>query len=88
MSLIVQSTKPGGPSFRVLRYNPDTKMGVLVGSLGKEFEHSLDRDYLIKNHYKIVAEGSPEAVPPPAPVHSETGPASAFAPYPFPDPEE
>lgn len=43
-----------GKQFEILKYDPDTKMGRLVGSMGVEFDESLDKERLKKYGYRIA----------------------------------
>lgn len=58
MKLFVQSTRPGKEDlrFEVLSYDPETRQGVLLGSMGTEFDTDLSKENLLKNGYKIVKE--------------------------------
>jgi hypothetical protein len=58
MNLILQSTREGKEDvrFEILRYDPGTKRGVLLGSMGVEFESDLSKEALLKAGYKVVKE--------------------------------
>ena len=60
---ILKSTKPGGPVFEILQYDPDTKMGVLKGT-GAEFKHSLDKEHVVKYGYRIERKENDDAEQP------------------------
>jgi len=57
---ILQSTKPGGPCFDILSYDPETKTGKLKGTLGAEFEHDMSKEHLTKYGYKVVPKPTGE----------------------------
>ena len=50
---ILKSTKENGPVFDILKYDQDSKIGVLKGRAGVEFKESLDKDRLKKYGYRI-----------------------------------
>ena len=50
--LYVENTKTNA-RFRVVSYNPETKVGVLIGALGAEFETNMDKERLQKNNYTV-----------------------------------
>ena len=50
---ILKSTRDNGPVFEILAYDPDTKVGRLLGSMGVEFKESLDKERLKKFGYRI-----------------------------------
>lgn len=51
---LVQSTKPNGPTFEIVRYDQETKEAVLRGSMGVEFKSNIAKDQLLKYGYKVV----------------------------------
>lgn len=58
MKLFVQSTRPGKEDvrFAILKFDAETKKGILIGEMGVEFESDLSKDNLIKYGYKVVKE--------------------------------
>lgn len=56
MKLYLQSTKPGQEAkrFEVLSYDPETKKGIVVGSVGTKFETDMAKETLVKYGYKVV----------------------------------
>lgn len=58
---VLRSTKDNGPVFEIVQYDPDTKIGKLMGSAGVEFKESLDKERLKKYGYRI--EPKPAEVP-------------------------
>lgn len=58
MKLYVQSTREGKEDlrFEIKQYDPETKRGVIIGSMGVEFDTDLSKENLLKNGYKIVKE--------------------------------
>lgn len=58
MKLFLQSTKPGHEDkrFTILKFDPETKRGVVVGEMGVEFDTDLSKEALIKWGYKVVRE--------------------------------
>ncbi|MHB0965319.1 MAG: hypothetical protein ACYC36_02585 [Bellilinea sp.] len=56
MKLYLQSTKPGKEDtrFEVLKYDAETKKGIVVGSMGVEFETEMSKETLLKYGYKVV----------------------------------
>lgn len=58
MKLYVQSTREGKENlrFEVRQYDPETKRGVIMGSMDVEFDTDLSKENLLKNGYKIVKE--------------------------------
>lgn len=61
---ILKSTKPGGPVFEILQYDPETKMGVLKRGQGAEFKHSLDKEHVKKYGYRIEPKEKDDAEQP------------------------
>lgn len=60
---LLKSTKPNGPVFEILHYDPETKMGVLKGT-GAEFKHSLDKEHVKQYGYKICPKENDDAEQP------------------------
>jgi hypothetical protein len=58
MKLFLQSTRPGKEDlrFEILKYDPETKQGVILGSYGVEFPANLEKEYILKTGYKVVRE--------------------------------
>lgn len=58
MKYFIQSTRPGKEElhFEILEFNPETKQGVIIGSLGRKFTEDLSKETLLKNGYKVVSE--------------------------------
>lgn len=58
MKLFLQSTRPGKEKlrFEILSYNPETKQGVLLGSMGVKFDANLEKEHLLNAGYKVVKE--------------------------------
>lgn len=56
MKLMLQSTRPGKEDLRfdIKSFNPETKKGVIRGSMGCDFEEDLSKENLLKNGYKVV----------------------------------
>lgn len=54
--LYLQSTKPGKERqiFRILSYDRIRKKGMIKGQLAP-FEHCLEKEYLLKNQYRVVS---------------------------------
>lgn len=52
----LQSTKPNGPIFEILKYDPETHRATLVGKLGTPFEETISKEYLDKWHYRVVSK--------------------------------
>ena len=53
--LYIQSTKPGGQvKFRILSYDPATKKGRIIGSMGKAFDCDLSKENLFRTGYTVV----------------------------------
>ena len=63
---ILQSTKNPDKVFEVIKYDADTKIGILRGALGTEFPHDMSKEHLVKYGYKVVAAAQRIA---PANVH-------------------
>ena len=58
MKLVLRSTRPGKENlrFEILKYNSETKIGLLIGEMGIEFESDLSKEALTKYGYKVVKE--------------------------------
>jgi len=56
MNLFLQSTREGKEDvrFEILKYDPETQKGVLLGSMGVEFESDLSKEAILKAGYKVV----------------------------------
>ena len=51
----IKSMKPGSDlEFKVVSYDPATKKGRIIGTLGKEFDCDMSKEALIKAGYKVV----------------------------------
>jgi hypothetical protein len=58
----IVSTKPGcDMKFTVVSYNPETKKGRIIGSLGKEFDCDMSKEALLKAGYKVTKENQSDA---------------------------
>lgn len=61
MKIYLQSTK-GNPDtkFEVLSYDPETKKGMIMGSLGKSFPADMSKEALAKSGYRVIKLNSAE----------------------------
>ena len=50
---ILKSTRPNGPTFDIIEYDPETKIGVLRGAMGRNFKEDLDKERLKQYGYRI-----------------------------------
>lgn len=51
--LYLESIKNPTHRFRILKYDPDTKQGKLIGDLGCEFKQDLSRETIEKRGYTL-----------------------------------
>ena len=54
MKLFLESTKGTDTRFEVMSYDPETKKGRIIGSLGKEFSADMSKENLLRTGYRVV----------------------------------
>lgn len=58
MKLVLRSVREGKENlrFEILKYDPETHIGLLIGEMGISFESNLSKEALTKYGYKVVKE--------------------------------
>jgi hypothetical protein len=54
MKLYLESTKGTDTRFEVVSYDPETKKGRIIGTLGKEFSADMSKENLLKTGYRVI----------------------------------
>ena len=52
--LYLESTRKPNLHFEVLAYDPETKKGKIMGSLGTPFDADMSKEALLKSGYKVI----------------------------------
>ena len=64
--LLIQNIKNPKVTFRIVSFDPDTKLGILEGEYGGRFTRNLSKESLTTFGYRVVK--ADEAAPAPAPA--------------------